>query len=261
MFIDMVSLGLTATSIFLSTNSQGFLTAIALGLLLAALAWYGCAKYAQLWNRRFQVKPVHHLICALAAIVTLFASLIYPAFGYLHEAGEVSIAVWKARVQSDPVWASETFHETYLAVQKLGLEDFSDVPQPGAPGSFIPVNHQESRYLAAATYASAACRDLAAQRPFLSLLVWARPSIPTETLAKDAQVWFQTNKSYPPQRAIALVTQEINGGLTEQLPQTVTIGRISLVLLFLLVQSLTFGSIGYASYRALRVAPDPFDRR
>ena len=253
MILDLLSLLGGAVVVFFAKNPKGFELALAVGLLLAGLCWYGCYTYSRLWNRRFHVKPVHHVLCAVAALITLLFSILYPALGYVREAGEVSITLWETTIRRDGVWAATTFRNAYAAVKRLGLEDFRAVPQPGIPGSWIPTTNDRSRQAAASAYASSACIHFARSRPFLSKVVWARPGIPADVVFEDVHRWHQRNPNYPPERAIGLAVEQIHAGLIAQVPRLVTISRMLAVILFFLAQAVPFGLVGWAAYRDIKV--------
>ncbi len=253
MLLDLLSLFVGAIAIFIVKNPHGFEGAVAVGLLLAGLCWYGCYVYTRLWNKRFHVKPIHHVLCAIAALITLLFSVLYPALGYLREAGEASIAVWQAMVQQDPVWAAATFRNAFQAVRTLGIEDFRGVPVPGSPGSWIPTTKDKSRQEAASVYATAACTNFARTRPFLSKIVWARPGVPADVVFQDVHNWHQRNPNYPPSRAIALAVKQIQARLVAQVPQLVSLSRALAVALFFLAQAVPFGLVGWAAYRDIKV--------
>jgi len=250
---DLITLLAGSVAISAIRNPPGFRFAILAGIVLAALCWYGCYAYTRLWNTRFHVKPLHHLLCGLAALITLAFAMLFPALAYVREAGEASIAAWEATINRDTIWAGLTFRSAYQAVRKLGIEDFAGVPEPGSLRSWIPTTHDESRQTAASVYASSACSHFARSRPFLSKLVWARPGIPADVVFADVRRWHRTNPNYPPERAIGLAVEQIRAGLVAQVPRIVTVSRTLTIVLFLLAQAVPFGLVGWAAYRDIKV--------
>jgi len=250
---DLLSLLAGAAGIFLVKDHGGFRWAVLIGLLLAGACWFGCYHYTRLWNKRFRVKPIHQVLCGVAALITLVFSVFYPALAYVRDAAEASITVWEGQIRLDGLWAAGTFREAYYAVRKLGIEDFRGIPGPGAPRSWIPTAHDKSRQEAAAIYASSACAHFASNRPFLSKVVWARPRVPAEVVFADVHHWHQTNPNYPPERAISLAAEQIRTGLVAQAPRLVSTMRFVAIILFLLAQALPFGLVGWAAYRDIKV--------
>jgi len=253
LIFDLLSLLTGSVAIFSVRNPAGFRLAVLIGLVLAILCWFVCHVYARLWNRRFHAKAIHHALCALAALITLSFSVLYPALVYIREAGEASILSWQASINRDGQWAESTFRSAYQAVRKLGIENFAGVPPPGSAQSWIPTSHDQSRQAAAAIYASSACDHFAHHRPFLSKIVWARPGIPAEVVFADVRHWHRTNPNYPPERAIGLAVAQIRAGLVVQVPRIVAAARILTIVLFLLAQAVPFGLVGWAAYRDIKV--------
>ena len=253
MILDLLTLLSGSIAIFLVRNPAGVRLAVFVGTLLAILCWYGCYTYTRLWNKRFRVRVIHHMFCALAALITLVFSVLYPALAHVREAGEASIAVWESTINRDSLWAASTFRTAYQAVRNLGIEDFKGVPEPGAARSWIPTSRDESRQTAAGVYASSACNHFARSRPFLSKIIWARPGIPADVVFADVRQWHRTNPNYPPERAIGLAVEHIRGGLIAQVPRIVSLSRILTIALFLLAQAVPFGLVGWAAYRDIIV--------
>ncbi len=247
--LDFLSLLSGSIAIHLAKDPKGLAFAVLLGILLAGLCWYLCTVYTHLWNKRFHVTPMHHALCGLASAITLATVVSFSSVAYIHEASLLSIEVWQHGIQRDPAWGEATFGKAFARVKALGVEDFSNVPPPGAPGTRIPTNHDLSRRTAASLYADEACRHFDRVRPFLGKIVWSRPAVPADKVFEDVRVFQLTNPTYPVERAIALAATEIKSGLTPQVPQVRYISRLVIVVLFLMGQAIPAGAIGWAAYR------------
>lgn len=252
---DFLSLLGGCFSFYFANNRGGFGLALFVGVALAALCWWACSSYSRLWNLRYRVTLTHHVLCALAAILTLCFTLVFAALRYTKEAADASVQLWEEKINLDRFWAYSTFSTAYYRVKALGLEDFSDAPPPGTSGgSHIPTNHDPSILAAASTYANAAAVHFTKARPFLSMIVRAKTEIPSALLDADVKNYFATvSKSYPPTRGISLVAREMKRQLGEQVPRVITVFRSIAIGLLLLVQFLPFGLVGIAAYRDLKV--------
>ena len=251
---DFLSLLGGCIALFVVNSRAQFGVTLLIGIALAALCWFGCSRYSRLWHLRYRVTVTHHVLCALAAILTLVFVIVFAALRYTKEAAYASVQAWETQINMDVVWAGRTFATAWEKVKSLGLEDFSNVPPPGLPNSHIPTNKPASIHLAAATYAKASAEHFQKNRPFLSEILQARTELPSRILDADINNYFATvSKSYPPTRAISLVAGEIKGQLDEQVPRVVTIFRSLAVGLFLGVQCIPFALVGWAAYKALKV--------
>lgn len=250
--LDMLSLLVGSVGVFLVTDPAGFRFAILTGVLLAVVFWYACYIYTRLWNKRYHMTPIHHMVCALAALITLAVAILYPAVDHVRKAEEASIALWQATINGDKIWAKFTLDNAYQAVRKLGIEDFTDIG-PGGTGSWIPTSHDESRQTAAGVYATSAWEHFTRSRPFLSTVLSGQRGIPTDVVFADVRRWQQTDPNYPPRRAIELAVQQIRASLEAQTQQLVSALHMKMVFAFVLAQGLAFGLAGWAAYRDIKV--------
>jgi hypothetical protein len=209
--------------------------------------------YTRLWNRRFHLTVEHHLFCAFAALCTLFFTVLYGSLYFTKDAAIASIDAWQEQLNHDGYWGDQTYAEAYDKVKELGIEDFSRSPAPGNANSLIPTSHDESRQLAASTYADEACRHFDQRRPFLSKVVWSSPGVPSEVIFQDVKSWHEHNPNYPPSRAIEIAATQIKDGLEPQAPRVIFLSRLAVAVLFILIQALPFGLIGWAAYRDIKV--------
>jgi hypothetical protein len=251
---DFLSLMAGILAIFLSSDRAIFSLVLGGGIVLAGLCWWACSVYSRLWNKRFKVNAIHHILCALAALVTLVAVVIFVALKHATTAAGISVEGWKVELAADRSWAAETFKTAYDRVHALGLEDFSKAPPPPA-GSTIPAVNERSQIECAWTYATSAAGHFNQRRPYLSKIASASADIPRDVLRQDIQQHFATiGKSYPTDKAIALVGREIRDGLAAKLPRVVKVLRVQLIVLFLLCQLVPFGLVGWAAYRDLKAS-------
>ena len=251
LILELLALLVGSVGIFVVTDPVGFRTTTLVGVLLAIVLWFGCARYTSLWNKRYRMNVFHHVLCAAAALITVSVSILYPAVGHIRKAEEASIAAWQATIGGDSVWAKSALRGASEAVRRLGIEDFKDAPPDTS--SWIPTSHDESRQAAAGVYVSSAWDNFVRSRLFLGTIVSVRPGIPAAVVFADVKRWQQTNPTYPPQRAIDLAVEQIRSTLEAQTQQLVTRLRVGIVTLFVLVQAAAFGFAGWAAYRDIKV--------
>ncbi|MEX2264244.1 MAG: hypothetical protein WD696_19980 [Bryobacteraceae bacterium] len=253
MFSDLLSLLLGCITIFRVKEPGAFWLTVFLGIALAGLYWYLSSVYTRLWNKRFRITLAHHIFCGFASICTLLFTILFASLVYTKDAARASIESWQTQLNADGGWGERTFSKAYDRVRELGTEDFSAAPPPGSPGSFIPTNSDESRETAASVYANEACRHFDANRPFLSKVVWSSPGVPAETIFQDVRAWHLKNPNYPPSRAIEIAATQVRDGLNPQAPRVIYLSRLSVAGLFILIQLIPFGLIGWAAYRDIKV--------
>lgn len=249
---DFLSLIAGAMVIFVAKDRAVFAAVLAAGLGLAGLCWWACSVYSHLWNKRFKVGLVHHVMCGLAALITLVATVVFVTLKHTAAAAGISVEAWKIELGLDKSWADQTFKTAYDRVRILGLEDFSHAPPPPS-GSTIPATHEKSQIECAWTYAGAAANHFNLRRPYLASIASASANIPRDVLRDDIRQHFATiGNTYPTNKAITLVGREVKGELGKKLPRVVSILRIQLIAFFLACQLIPFGLVGWAAYRDLK---------
>jgi hypothetical protein len=251
-FQDFLALLGAALTIFAASERAMLIGVCIGGFILASLCWWVCSIYSRLWNKSFRVASLHHFFCALAALLTLVATVCFVALRHANEAAEVSVRIWEEQLKWDRVWASKTFNAAYDKVRTLGIEDFTNYPAPPV-GNSIPATHERSQFECAKTYARSAAAHFATNRPCLSSIIQARSEVPADVLKKDIADYFATQgKTYPATKGISLVAAEVKAGLRVHLPRVVKVFRTILVGIFLAGQLLAFGLVGWAAYRDLK---------
>jgi len=239
-----------------------FCLTLLIAFVLAAFCWWACSKFTLLWNNHFKPKLGHHFLCALAAICTAIFVLIFSSLKYTKDVAELSIDAWNIQILEDEGWKSDTFEMAYDTVfdlqdeEGIQLENFSNTSHPslGLP-STIPINKQESRLAVAKVFADSAVENFADNRPLLSKFLWGDNSPSEDVILTDVNRFFEQNpgKSYSRESAVIIAVDETKKTLNEQAPQLVSIGRIVIVVFFVLFQLLPFSSIAWAAYKDIKV--------
>jgi hypothetical protein len=250
---DLFSLLAGCVGLFAAAEPRAFWIVFLAGILLAAACWMGCLYFSRLWNLTFHMSATHHLLAGFAALFTLLFTVLFASLKYTREAAIVSIDLWQRQISSDEAWSNQAFGRAYEAVKRLNVEDFSQFPPPEAGGHTIPVKHDESRKLTAATYAKGACEHFDHQRPLLSTIV--RPDVPLQRVYEDQRDWFNQHpdSTYDLARAISLAASEIKSELIPQTPRVILVSRLVAVLGLVMIQALPFGLIARSAYNDLKV--------
>jgi len=225
-----------------------------LALALSAVVWWACTHYTKLWNKAYHVTPSFHILCCVAAIVTFFTTLCFIGLKNTKPVSERIVEEWGKEVVDDYDLSERCFHESYYAIRDAGLEDMHGYRTPENGGDLIPVSSRETRILVGEIYAGNACRDFARRNPFIGYFIKADDGVPSEIIAEDVDSFFRSRSgdTYPLERGIVLAVRQIASDLQAQCGKIVHRTRWWLFLLFLLVQSIPFGSIGYLAWKDLK---------
>ncbi len=224
---------------------------IIIAAAFSALCWWICTHYTRLWNKKYEVTTGFHVLCAIAAVVTFCASLCFIGQKNTRPVAQEMVDEWTEDAGDDYELQNASFVKAFYAVRDAGKEDMRGYRTPEKGGDIIPMSYKETRILVSNIYASDACRDFYSDYPFLGWFLKADEGVPTELIAADQNRFFRSHpgQMYPLERGFQLGIEQINTQLQEQTGRIVRVTRLWLVLLFLLVQLIPFGAIGYMAYK------------
>jgi hypothetical protein len=249
---EAIGLLMECARLMASRDPGKFMLMLVAAIALAGGCWWLCTHYTKLWNLRYHVTFTHHVLCGVAALLTLVFTVVFMSLAYAKDVAARKIGDWHEEVKSDREFHTVNYAMAYEAAKSGGLEQFDPVkhPPPGHPNSQIPLNHQETRLRITQLYANRSVEHFRQRHPLLSRLIWPAREIPMEILLKDMQDWFAKNPSglYMLNRGVDLAANQIEQALEPRTPVVVKYARTAATLLFLLVQAVPFGLIGYAAY-------------
>lgn len=239
----------------LATHSKVFILTLVVAIFLATMCWIACTFYTRLWNLHFRLTKIHHVLCAVAALLTLLFTFVFVSLQYTQQVSVNLIDFWKnEQIKTDHNWQQATFHKTYEAVKALNIEDFSNYPHPDEGGHLFPSSQAQSREVTATIYATESIKHFQANHPYLSKILWAGAEIPTQIIHQDNNTYLDLEKGdvYPLDRAVDLAANYITQGLIEQTTRVVKTTRIIIIILFLIIQAIPLSFIGYSAYKDIK---------
>ena len=253
---DAIAFVLECMRLFAREQTGSFLLSILVAILLGAGCWWACTHYTRLWNLQFHATVVHHALCGMAAILTILFTVAFAGLSQAKEVARRKIDAWHQDIRKDRPFGQKLYRQVYYDAQRAGLEVFKPNEHfpPGHPKSLMPLHHMQTRIHTSKVYGDAACASFRERYPFLSRVIWPSGEIPLDVVNADMQQWFAKNPNgiYQLNRGIDLAAEQIQKALGPNTPKVVTTARRYATFLFLLVQALPFGLIGYAAYRDLK---------
>lgn len=246
-FLDIVTKGL------LMDGPVKLMLWIVLAIAFSAFCWWICTHYTKLWNKRYDIRPNFKYICSIAAGITFLTVLSFIGLKNTRPVAEAMVEKWENAVVDNEALQTESLVKAYEAVASSGLETMDGYPHPSQGGNMIPMNSSKAQILTSAIYASKACENFQRSHPFLGWFLKADKGIPSEMIAADLDAFFTANRGavYPLNQGFNIGVKHISAQLQEQTPRIVTQARIWLVMLFLVVQLIPFGIIGFLAYKDL----------
>ena len=250
---DFLSLVIGSIGI-LASHHKEFATTLGVAFALSGLGWWGAANYSKLWNLQFRTTATHTILCLLAAILTFVFVVLFVSLKYTKDAAENSIDAWRAVSTREMSWETSTHRKAYNEIKQLGIEDFTTAK---AVSGTIPLTQTASRNKLAEVYAAAAIEDFQAKRPFLSKIVWIRYAVPQQTIGqiekRISQFFASESSTIPADKIVEYTAEALKTPLHEGTARVVPIARSIIIVLFILVQLVPFGLIGWAAWRDLKV--------
>ena len=201
------------------------------------------------------MRAKHHALCGMAALFTTLFTVTFYAVGFLRPIVNEMIDKWSEELLENNDFHTQTYEIAYYAVKELSPKDFEGIPEPGKKGTYILFRNDRMRQVCVETYVSEACKDFSTLHPFLDKMLSALPGLSEKDINDDITDYFKQHpgEMYPLNRAIEISARYIREGLLEQSPKTVRKTRWLLVMLFIAVQLIPFGTIGYYAYKDLKI--------
>jgi hypothetical protein len=252
---DLSLLVFGCVAMFSLFEFKAFLGTLIGGLFLGLACWMLCSRYSRLWNLSYRVTVTHHVLCGIAAVLTILFTVTFVSLKYTKPVTEALITAWQLQLLADLSWEQKAFRKTYEAIKALGVEDFTNYPHPDRGGHIVPASEMVSRRTLASIYSSEAVKHFHETHPYLSMVLSAEPGISPGMITDDVSAFFSAHPqdNYSNLSAVKLAADHIRQGLNARAPRVVPISRGITVVLFILVQSIPFSAIGVAAYRDLKV--------
>ncbi len=259
---------LLAYSLAQSVLDWRFMTfAILTSLALAAFTWWFCGLSMWLWNRRFQLRLVHHLLCAFAAVVTLVSIFLFQCLGKAKYNALKDLKHWQSAYLSDHQFDWLTFVQVYESLQQLyrqngwewDAEKYPDPPRqaPADPGKYrVPTDKQEASEMSLRIYCDRAIEHLTTAQPMLSQILGKDSPIPIDALRKNLADFQHANTgavfSYMT-GSLRIAGQFFVEKLEHGVVKHVFFLRLALVAVFILAQFAAFGFAGHSAYSDVKI--------
>jgi hypothetical protein len=184
----------------------------------------------------------------------MFFVLAFVGMANLEDISKETVNKWKVNIKSNEQFLSNNFIKSYYAVKSLGLEDFSQYPQPEQNGNTIPLSHKESKLLVGQIAANDVIQNFKDEHGFLGLVLDVDAGDAPEAIKEDMQKVFQkTGAIYLLSDGIEISSNIIRDKLIHQSPIVVKLCRSILVLLFVVAQLIPLCLISYSAYRQLKI--------
>lgn len=255
---EFYKLSLQCIGILRGDDPKLFIGAVLAGLTLGGLLWWGAFGWGRLWNKKFSLTPLHHVLCALAMLFALGYSLTAVSLKYAARTIETKVRLWQDAANLDADLKNRLMVRLYDEIAARGLEDVSSIPDPRslAPGETWTLtykNHTETPALIGDIYTKGALQHFGKIHPLLALVL--SPSVPPEMIVEDIQAKARANPSepYALNDGTRLLVGQMFLKMSDRIWRVVLTARLVLLGLFLVFLTIPVVLIALSAYRDIRV--------
>lgn len=240
-------------------SAGGFFLTVAIAFALGGLCWYAATQYTKLWNLRYNATVTLQVLCAIAAVLTLLFTIAFVSLNYATQIARDRVNAWHKTIKKDRKFLDDTYVKAYYSLKNSGLERFdARNPPPSQPGSTIPISTDKTKLFVGKLYADASLAHFRRTNRFLSQIIMpGNQDVPVPVIRDDMKAFFaahrnERNPVYNLNHGVDITADLFQKNLESQTHKVVTLARRWITLLFLAVQLIPFGLIGYAAYRDLK---------
>jgi hypothetical protein len=242
-------------------SASGFFLTVAIALVLGGLCWFLATQYTKLWNLRYNATFTLHILCAIAAGMTVLFTIAFVSLDYAKEIARERLNKWHESILADTPFLNATYADAYYRVKRQGVERFDPIlnpPPSNIKKSTFPLGHPQTLLFVGKLYADASLAHFRKTNPFLSRIIMpGNTDVPAPVITADMNKYFAAHRGekapeYQLWHGVDIAAALFQKNLESQTSKVVTKARRWITMLFLLVQLIPFGLIGYSAYMDLQ---------
>src|ERR1700722_2837353 len=128
-FENMLQILGQCVTLLVQTQPVIFCFTLLVGVILAALCWWGANHYSRLFNLTFQITRLHQVLCAFAGLLTLVFCILFVSLKFTRQIAQDAIEAWTQKMSQNN-WQYNVAVKIYYATKATGAEDFTNFPPP-----------------------------------------------------------------------------------------------------------------------------------
>jgi hypothetical protein len=243
-------------------SASGFFLVVGIAIALGALCWFAATQYTKLWNLNYNATLTLHVLCAIAATLTLFFTIAFVSLDYAKQVAADGLNRWYKTISADTKFLNDTYVDAYNAVLRSGYERFDPTRNfpPSDPRSTLPITNQQTRLLLGKLYADASLANFRQTNPYLSRVIMpGNEDVPASVILDSMNQFFVAHRTdkypvYNLNNGVDIAANLFRQNLQGQTPKVVSSSRRWITALFLAVQLIPFGLIGFSAYMDLKTS-------
>lgn len=233
-----------------------FIGSVLAGLTVGGLLWWGSHLWAHLWNKTFNMTPLHHTLAAIVLALSVLYAVTSVALKYTGNRVESRLQTWQQTIELDDDLRQQLSSELYDGIAAGSKEDMSRIPDPRLlqPGERWQFEYQspETQELVGQVYTGGALRHFKRNHALLALIL--SPDVSNDIIVKDIRLKSRMNRgsAYELSDGTRLLVQQMMVNLRDQVWRVVAIARVVLLGLFVLFLLIPLSLIAVAAFRDIR---------
>ena len=254
---EFYKLSLDCVATLRTDDPKLFIGSVLAGLTIGGLLWWGTHLWAHLWNKSYNMTPVHHVLAAIVLALAVLYAITSVGLKYAANRVEKKLQDWQQTIESDSDLRGRLAAELYDGMAASGKEDMSKIRDPRElqPSETWHVMYQgsaETMELIGQVYTGGALRHFKRNHPLLATIL--SPDVSNDIIVEDIRLKSQIdrNAAYNLRDGSRLLVDQMMLKLRDQVWRVVTIARAILFGLFLLFLLVPLTVIAIAAYKDIK---------
>jgi hypothetical protein len=253
---EFYKLSLDCVSTLRTDDPKLFIGSILAGLTVGGLLWWGTHFWAHLWNKSYNMTPVHHVLAAVVLALAVLYAVTSVGLKYAANRVENRLQLWQQTIELDNDLRQQLTAELYDGIAASGKEDMSKIRDPRElqPGERWQFEYEsnETQELVGQVYTSGALRHFKRNHPLLATIL--SPDVSNDIIVEDIRLKSRINRGVPYELSdgTRLLVDQMMLKLRDQVWRVVTIARAILFGLFLFFLLVPLTLIAIAAFKDIK---------
>jgi len=253
---EFYKLSLDCVATLRTDDPKLFIGSVLAGLTIGGLLWWGTHLWAHLWNKSYNMTPVHHVLAAIVLALAVLYAITSVGLKYAANRVENRLQDWQQSVGLDNDLKEQLMSELYDGIAASGKEDMSKIRDPRElqPGERWQIEYQsnETQELVGQVYTSGSLRHFKRNHSLLATIL--SPDVSNDIIVEDIRLKRKISGGVPYDLSdgARLLVEQMMLKLRDQVWRVVTIARVILFALFLLFLLVPLTIIAIAAYKDIK---------
>ena len=253
---EFYKLSLDCVATLRTDDPKLFIGSVLAGLTIGGLLWWGTHLWAHLWNKSYNMTPVHHVLAAIVLALAVLYAITSVGLKYAANRVENRLQDWQQSIGLDNDLRQQLMSELYDGIAASGKEDMSKIMDPRElQGERWQFEYQspETAELVGQVYTSGSLRHFKRNHSHLATIL--SPDVSNDIIVEDIRLKGKINGGAAPydlSDGARLLVEQMMIKIRDQVWRVLTIARVILSALFLLFLLVPLTIIAIAAYKDIK---------